>query len=85
MVLPSALSTVGQKEGLTMKEYLKRLNLGSTLFALAAVAVAIAVIRTDLEHRPYSQLPESSPELTPLFSPSSGEAAAAPAVPEPSS
>ncbi|MGH6634657.1 MAG: hypothetical protein ACRED0_00455 [Gammaproteobacteria bacterium] len=46
-----------------MKAYLKRLNFGSTLFAFAAVAIAIAVIRTDLEHRPYPQLPEPSPAL----------------------
>ncbi|MGH8580003.1 MAG: hypothetical protein ACREVK_07765 [Gammaproteobacteria bacterium] len=44
-----------------MKEYLKSLNLGSTLFAFAAVAIAITVIRTDLEHRPDSQLAEPSP------------------------
>jgi len=44
-----------------MRTYLKSLNLGSTLFALGAVAIAITVISTDLEHRSYPQLSEPSP------------------------
>lgn len=42
-----------------MKTYLNSLNLSSTLFALGAVVIAITVILTDLEHRPYSQLQPS--------------------------
>lgn len=46
-----------------MKEYLQRLHLGSTLFAFAAVGTAIAVIRTDLDHRSHRQLAEQSPAI----------------------
>ncbi|MGH8652016.1 MAG: hypothetical protein ACREYE_07435 [Gammaproteobacteria bacterium] len=46
-----------------MRTYLKSLSLGSTLFALVAVAIAITVILTDLQHRSYPQLTKTSPAI----------------------
>ncbi len=46
-----------------MRTYLKSLSLGSTLFALVAVAIAITVILTDLQHRSYPQLTKTPPAI----------------------
>ncbi|MGH8610406.1 MAG: hypothetical protein ACREX9_24285 [Gammaproteobacteria bacterium] len=46
-----------------MRTYLKSLSLGSTLFALVAVAIATTVILTDLQHRSYPQLMKTSPAI----------------------